>query len=534
MTSPLRRTASAQEVKNRLTGSAVRRRLPFILALTIAAAAVGWVAASQRASTYSATGVVELTDDLSGQSIRTVGIDEVEAQRQVLLSNDMRLLLETELGEDAAGLKSISVDTSLETSLLTISVSGTSDQVAVNGTNALIDLFTAGRVVYQRDAFIAQRDDAQGRVIEQEQEVRRLTEELETAASDSEYRAFYLRQQNAVAFLQGLEAEFQQIDSEVALSDGRTNVIDRPVAATASKLDPTQMALLGGLLGLLIASSIVVAMSSRNRIIQVVEELDGIAPNIDVLATVPKFRREFRERRNSIVVGRPEAMREAEAFRFVRTAIELATEGRQNYSLAITSSAPGEGKTVTAANLAVSLSAAGSRTLLIDGDLLAPSLPELSGRPNATNVFPHLISGLSPAELAVDIGDEDRPLHLLVNDAIAPLDERRLELVPSRLRDVFNGLRDQYQTVVIDCPPVLLVSDAMSTAAAADFTIVIARLGQARRRDLVRTIERLRQADARVLGIIATHDNSDGRRYGGYGRYGDGGQTSRGAEKVTN
>ncbi|MFT7645573.1 MAG: Mrp family chromosome partitioning ATPase [Candidatus Poriferisodalaceae bacterium] len=87
------------------------------------------------------------------------------------------------------------------------------------------------------------------------------------------------------------------------------------------------------------------------------------------------------------------------------------------------------------------------------------------------------------------------------------------------MRRAFKELTDTHQTVIIHSPPAIVVSAAVATAAAADFTIVVARLGEVRRRDLVRTIEQLRQAGANVLGIIATHATGKGDGYSG-DRYG--------------
>lgn len=530
MTTTLRRTASAEEIKNRLTGSAVRRFLPAILAFTVLAAAAGWFFASSSDPTYTARGVVELTDDLSGTAQRQVAFEDLEAQRQILLSNDMRALLNAEIGTAAQQITSVAASTDEDSTLLTINVEASNAAVAVAATNALIDLYEERRVVDQRSDFISQRDDAMAQVIEQGDEVERLTAALDAATTESEYRAFDLRQQNAIAHLQNLEAQLQEIDSEVALADGRINVIDRPVDAQVSQKNAIQFAAGSAVLALILSVGLVTTVAGRNSTLQVVDALDGIAPGINVLATVPKFRKEFRDRKNSIVIGREDAMREAEAFRFVRTAIELATEGRETYSVAITSSAPGEGKTVTSANLAVSLASSGSKTLLIDGDLISPSLPELSGRPKATNALPHLLDGSPVDELVTSIGEGDRALHLLINEVLTPLEGGRIELSPGKMRQIFKDLTDHYQTVIIDSPPALVVSDAVATAAAADFTIVVVRLGQARRRNLIRTIEQLRQADANVLGIIATHATGKGNGYSGYG-YGDYGQEKRGEKK---
>ncbi len=514
-------TAGYDAVRSRVMWATVRRWSPLVVALTLVAAAGGWLWADRADPSYSATGVLELTDDQSGNTQRLVNQQEVAAQRQRLLSNDTRASLEAALGESAPLLGAITVGTDDESTLLTVKASADTAQVAVTAVHELMDLFLQQRLADDTARFQAELDVVNGNIAAQEATIAEITAALSAAEDGSQRRALEIRQQAAVNSLQALESDAQRLATEIALADGRVEVRDRPVAATIDERNKVFTAAQFGVLALLLSGGAVAALGSRNTKLRLIDEIDDVLPpDIPVLATVPKFRRQFRERQHAIVIGRPDAMREAEAFRFVRTSVELATAEHPTHTVAITSATPGEGKTVTAANLALSLASSGSPTLLVDGDLIAPSLPELSDRVNTVNTLPHLLSGQYRLdELVTSLGSGDRTLDLLISERVARTDGSRIELVPETMRQTFKELNSFYQALVIDCPPVLLVSDAIATAAAADFTILVIRLGQTRRRDLQRTVEMLRQNGANLLGAIVTFvEERDGYGYGyGYG-----------------
>jgi len=511
------------EVRTRATWAALWRWLPAVLLVTVLAAAGGWVWANRSTATYTATGVVELTDDASGNTTRFVDQQEMAAQRQRLLANDTRDQLDAALGAHAATVTGLTASTDEDSTLLTIRLTSTRPDVATVALDTLIDIFVAQRVDEQVSRFADELEVAEGKVAVQQANVDEVTATLSATENSSERRALEIEQQAAVNTLQVYEQDVQNLQAEIALADGRVRVQDRPESASVNRRSKAFTAAQFGVLALLLSGGAVVALASRNSRFRLVDEIEeSLPPDIPVLATVPKFRKQFRDRNSAIVIGRPDAMREAEAFRFLRTSVELATADHTTHTVAITSATPGEGKTVTSANLALSLATSGSRTLLIDGDLIAPSLPELSGRPDTVNTLPHLLSGAyTPEELITTIGSGDRSLDLLISSEVAAAGRTRIELVPETMRQTFKDLNNFYQALVIDCPPALVVSDALATCAAADFTIVVARLGQVRRRELDRTIETLLQNGANILGVIVTHvDSRGGYGYGGYGGYG--------------
>jgi capsular exopolysaccharide synthesis family protein len=503
-------------VQQRTLVRALRRRLPVIAAVTALAAAAGLVLADRSEVTYGATTVIELLDDTIGVSQHTVTSEELEAERQVLQSNQMTAALTSALGERGSSLLDITARADNDSTILTIDVTASDPEAALRGSTQVVDVFTAQRVVSQTESFQAEAAELTARIAEQEEMVTELETELDAEADVTLSSALSTRLFQSVDRSQQLQQVLRELESEITLADGRISVIDRPISTTSSRRSRLLTSLQAGLLGLLASAGAVALLASRSNKIVMVDQLEALYPEIPVLAAVPEFRKEYRERKNSVVVGRPEAMREAEAFRYIRTAVELSSPMGRGFTVAVTSATPGEGKTVSSANLAVSLTAAGRRTLLIDGDLLSPSIPELFGRPTAANTLPDFLRGNDVHELTTTIGTEERALDLLIKDQSEAEPTQRMELAGSDLSDALDRLRDDYDSIVVDCPPALLVADAISLAAAADGVVIVVSLGSVVKGELIRVVDFLTQGGASIMGFVATHADDDGSGYGNY------------------
>ncbi len=168
--------------------------------------------------------------------------------------------------------------------------------------------------------------------------------------------------------------------------------------------------------------------------------------------------------------------------------------------IAVTSPGPDEGKSTTAANLAVALALSGSRTLLVDGDLRRPLQHRAFGlvqNPGLTDV---LIRSVSPREAARP--DVLESLDLLPSGSIPP---NPSELLGSEgMQRLLGELRREYEYIVIDTPPTLPVTDAAVVATAADATILVVRSGMTEEVPMRRAIDQLRRVHARIAGIVLT------------------------------
>ncbi len=210
----------------------------------------------------------------------------------------------------------------------------------------------------------------------------------------------------------------------------------------------------------------------------------------------------------------------AEAFRTVRTAIYFGGEERAVKTILITSPTPGDGKSTCISNLAIAVAQAGRRVLLIDADCRRPvqhktfSIPDGPGLTGVLTGKATLADAVHPTEI-------DR-LDLL---QCGPLPHNPAELLDSQaLLDLLGEAGRKYDQVLIDSPPVTLVSDARVLAASCDASVLVLRSERSTRRGATLAWNALASVGANLLGVIvndiARQKDGYGYTYYGYGRYG--------------
>lgn len=190
----------------------------------------------------------------------------------------------------------------------------------------------------------------------------------------------------------------------------------------------------------------------------------------------------------------------AEAFRQLRTNLQfLKVEGNPR-SFVVTSSGAAEGKSTTSANLAIALSETQASVVLVDGDLRKPRISELFGIEGGVGLTDVIIGNLTVEQAIQTWGPHS--LHLLPAGRRAP---NPSELLGSaEMEQLMNQLSAQYDYVIVDAPPVLLVTDAALITQSVGGSLVVAAAGKTTKPQLEAALEALGTIDARVLGIILT------------------------------
>jgi capsular exopolysaccharide synthesis family protein len=196
----------------------------------------------------------------------------------------------------------------------------------------------------------------------------------------------------------------------------------------------------------------------------------------------------------------------AEAFRLLRTSVKFLAVERQVRVVQVTSPSPGEGKTMVAVNLAVAFAQSGDRVVLVGGDLRRPHMEEVLDVP------------LTPGLTAVLIGDVTLPQAIQTADGVPNLSVLPAGYPPpnpsellsgERARRLIDVLGQTYDVVVIDCPPVLPVTDSLVLARMADTTLLVTSAGRTSKRSLARAVELLRQVDAPLAGTVLNSMSPD-------------------------
>ncbi|MET0554920.1 MAG: polysaccharide biosynthesis tyrosine autokinase [Vicinamibacteria bacterium] len=198
----------------------------------------------------------------------------------------------------------------------------------------------------------------------------------------------------------------------------------------------------------------------------------------------------------------------SEGYRVLRTALPIDDlDGGQ--VLLVTSTLAGEGKSLTALNLARTLSSAGERVLLVDADLRRPQLSSLLRVRREPGLSDLVTGGLRP----------DQAVHVLTGElsllpAGAPVARNPADLLSTDVfRTVLGRLRGSYDRIVVDTPPVGAVADALVLAPLVDGVLVVARSGKVTRDAVARVLSRLTQARGRVLGIVLNRARPERHAY---------------------
>jgi tyrosine-protein kinase Etk/Wzc len=203
----------------------------------------------------------------------------------------------------------------------------------------------------------------------------------------------------------------------------------------------------------------------------------------------------------------------SEAYRALRTNVTFVNaEQRQLRLIVVTSPGPGEGKSTTAANLAITLAQQGAATLLVDADLRRPLVHRafnLVQEPGLTDVL------VGRAMLREAIRPNVIPkLDVLPAGALPP---NPSELLGSEaMRRLLEELRTQYDTIIFDSPPTLAVTDPTVLGASSDGVILVLRAGETEEVAAVRALEQLRRVQARVAGTVLNGVARERERYYNY------------------
>ncbi len=300
-------------------------------------------------------------------------------------------------------------------------------------------------------------------------------------------------------------------------ADLTSGAVGRIVSPAETPLEPssprrTYNIALSTALGLLLAAGATLLRHSLHDVVTDTRTSDGLG-GTPLLASIPTFAR--RQGADLVSLKNPDSA-SAEAFRSLRTAVVFAAIADEQRVIQVTSPAMSEGKSETAANLAVSLAQAGHSAVLLDADLRRPTIATKLGFDHNA---PGLSSVLAQAERLTDCLIPLADVGQLMVLPSGPMPEDPAAFVGTReLERLLVYLRKHFDFVIVDTPPVGLVSDPLTISRLVDAVIIVARSEKTRRLDLNDAVSKLRQVDAPILGTVL-NGTRRGRSYNTY--YGD-------------
>jgi polysaccharide biosynthesis transport protein len=441
------------------------------------------------------------------------------SQNQNVTSSVVELSLVSSDPEEAATLLNVYADTYVQvrenldaekligvTDMLTEQLEQVNEQIAeVSRPVTEIEEQLANGTESERQAAAAQIDSAR-------EQIRPQLDPLQAQAGELR------RQLNDVQF--GIE--LASVGNAEVLSGA--GVPDAPVSPNL----PLNLAV-GVVFGLFLGAALAFVRDYFDDTVKTKETVDQVT-GVSTLGLIPKYQGTS----ELVTVAQPTSPA-AEAFRSLRTAVKFLGVDREVRVVQVTSPSPTEGKTFTSVNLAVTFAQAGDRVVIVGGDLRRPRMEELLG------------VALVPGLTGVLIGDVTLPQaiqtvpsvsNLSVLPAGPPPPNPSELLSGERARRLIDVLGQTYDMVVIDCPPVLPVTDSLVLARMVDITLLVTSANKTSKRGLTRAVEMLRQVDAPLAGTVlnslsadatfssepyryemASSSRRNGRRRGGGGDY---------------
>ncbi|WP_256793827.1 polysaccharide biosynthesis tyrosine autokinase [Terrabacter sp. Ter38] len=309
---------------------------------------------------------------------------------------------------------------------------------------------------------------------------------------------------------------FPQIIQEIERKQGQESPVKVTVVKEAA-VDPTPVSpkparnlALGLILGLLLGFGVALLRDVLDKSVKSQRDLEavtdrtilgGIAYDSDASA-------------HPLIVQVDPRSQRAEAFRSLRTNLQFIDVANPPKSIVVTSSLPGEGKSTTTANLALSLAETGLKVVVIEGDLRRPRLLDYLGFEGSVGLTDVLVGRVAVDDVLQPFGRTG--LRLLGAGPIPPNPSELLG--SSNMEQLVEDLAERFDYVLIDAPPLLPVTDAAVLSTIVDGAIVVVGAGVAQREHVRRALDSLEAVNGSVLGLILNRVKAK-EGGAGYGTY---------------
>ena len=359
-------------------------------------------------------------------------------------------------------------------------------------------------------------------------------------AQQVEYQRLTRGQKGVEDIMNQVQGRLKEAEIVAAVQDSTAEILDRAVApAKALGTSRPVIFAVALLFGLILGVAVAFLRDWLDTTVHNEQDVTAIT-GVSVIGIIPNLRQDALSARYRALVngefpaltpGSPISGREsenqtmaAEAYRALRTNLSYVSPARPPRIIVITSALSGDGKTTSAANLAVTLAQQNKRVLLIDAETRRGNLHTLFGIEAQPGFFDLLYGQATPGECIRRVSLEGAGHLDVLPSGGAPNANAADLLVAARLAPFFDRLRSQYDFVLIDTPPLNLFTDAALIGAHADATLIVARADRTERQALRFAVLQLQHVQAKLVGAVLNGvDLRRNSRYrGGYdfGRYG--------------
>jgi polysaccharide biosynthesis transport protein len=516
--------APAGSVEFREYLTVFRRQLALILAVIV----LGGAAAA--AYSFRRTPVYESTTSVLVKAITTNAFDPGQRvdqqlnmfnQRQIAQSEPVAQVAAKSLGTTSTPqqlLKHVSTEVPPNSQIIRVRYRDTVPLSAQRGADAFAKAYLAFREADARALARTSQSSLQkdvSRLQRQIDEAQKTVENPETTPA---------QRQAAQARLQALNNRLEPLLIQVqdfAALDFNPGTIITAADLPGSPASPKHRLDIG--IGLLVGLFLGVVLAFvRDRTDDRLRGREDLAERLDrpVLATVPPLSRYVRQegklrwkrrRKTSLVTLDQPNSPTAETYRTLRTRMARLAAQLDVRSIMVVSAGIGEGKSTTAANLAVVLAETGKDVLLVSADLRRPRVHQLFGLPNKTGLSNLLADGTAPdkragagaangKQMASELWSVAPNLWVILSGPLPPHPSALMD--SDAMRQFLKEQRDLFDFIVLDCPPALIVADALALAPLVDAVLVVADAKEGDRDQVSRLAEELEQVGGKLVGAV--------------------------------
>ncbi len=498
----------------------VRKWLWLILLCTVAAAAAAYVVSKNSTPIYQASTKLLVNQSSSNQAnlayqdilmsqqlARTYA--NLLADRPVVEATAQRLGLPTDQKSLTDLQNSISVTPIRDTQLLEVKVEGPDPQLIALVANTLPEAFIAQNQQLQLGRVTGLKTSLENEIANVQEDIARTQANLANATDDAQRQRYEASLAQYRSTLSSLVNNYQQI--RLAEVQATNNVVVvKPAVAPQTPIRPRTATnvLLAAVVGAMIAAGAAFLIEYLDDTIKSPDDVARVS-GLSTLGAIARLKEAGAQRQ--LIVWMSSKAPESEAYRTLRTNIQFSSVDKPIRTLVVTSSGPSEGKSTTAANLAIVMAQTGQKVVLVDADLRRPVLHKTFGIPNNIGITTALLAG-DDVDLQAYLQPTEIDNLMLITSGPIPPNPSEL-LGSQRMKNVIERLTQLADIVIFDTPPVLVVTDAAVLSRQSDGVLLIADAGGTREPALAHAVEELRKTGANILGVALNRLDSRSRGY---------------------
>jgi len=412
----------------------------------------------------------------------------------------------------------VTVERSQNTNVFEIAVTNGNALLARDIAQAYADEYILDRQLASIKQISDARKEVWNRITELETQISEIAQEVKQYTKENIPPELQAQASQAVSLWATLYEKYMSLRIAEALEQRGLEVIE--VAEPGVKVSPrtTRNVILALFLGLILGIGMAFLVDYLDDTLKTREDFERYYET-SIIGEIARATPAGEEEREIVYHTKPESPA-AEGFRNLRTNVQFLNLDGSTRLLMVTSANPKEGKTSVVMNLGAALAEMGRKVLVVEADLRRPVMGKFLAEKQNKGITDVIMGTATLEEAAAETGSEN--LYVLMS---GPKPPNPAELVSSQaMQDLLDRLKEEYDYIIVDAPPVLAVSDAIAMASMMDGVLVVASHGIADRDAARHTMELLGKVETRILGVVINNVEMAGRygygyRYGYYSPY---------------